>query len=678
MHKRGAERISLVSAFFCALGFFSFATPLFAQTVLPPVVVTAYKQDRPLDAVAASTTLITREEIDSQKGNTVPEVLRNVSGVDVITSGSLGDDVDVRLRGADRDEVLILIDGVSINNVTEHRAAFLGSIPLDNVERIEIVRGSQSVLYGSDAVGGVINIITRKGAERPTVSAVFEGGNLETFREIVDGAMQTEKFKFSGSASRTDQRGRFDRDRFGETALSTNLGYRFLPELEVSGGVNYFRTDQELFYEFQSGFDPSTLSLIVKIDPDNNSDFHHDAVVSHVSIKGTPRPWWSTELLYGFLLDLEDLENSSIGDTAEPGFTPVDQDFSGRGIQNTADLRNFFSIYESPSFSTQLTVGFEFQDERLHFTDFGGVEFPAPGQEGDRQNYAPYVQENFRFFDEKLILTGGARYDRNTTFGSEWSPAGSMLFKVPKTGTIVRGSYGEGFHAPTVLEFFDQVLLRETGDPAFQALRLEPELSQSYEAGVEQPFNISGGVSGEVSANFYYIDYDRLFDGLQFISDAYTTGVEIGGSLRPLRWFRFGGNYTFLKAINEDTGGRLADRPRHHGNIFLQFDPLKRLTVRTDVNIVTDRAVPDIISTSGGDLNVLFIDPEGNTSASGIVPGYVKVDLAASYEVFRDSLAMKGGRLYFKIENLFDDAYQEKFGFPAPGITFLAGAKATF
>ncbi len=666
------EKEKIRAAAFLAAAFFSLASH--AETVLPPVVVTADKQERPLDAVAASATVISREEIESQQARTVPEVLRNAAGVDVVSSGSFGDDTDVRLRGADRDEVLILVDGVSVNNVSEGRASFLGTIPLENVERIEIVRGSQGVLYGSDAVGGVVNIITRKGAETPTFSASFEGGNLETFRETVDGAFQVGKFRFSGGASRTDQGGRFDRDRFGETAVSANFGYRFLPELEVSAGVNYLRSDQELFYEFQSSFDPATGTILVKIDPDNDSRFHSDKVVSHLSVKGAPRPWWNAELLYGLFLDLEDLENTSAGDTADPGFFPGDQDFSGRGLRNSVDLRNFFSVYESPVFSTQLTVGFEFQDERLRFTDFGGFEFPAPGQEGARQNYAPYAQQNFRFFEEKLILTGGVRFDRNTTFGHEFSPAASVLFKIPRTKTTLRASYGEGFHAPTVLEFFDQVLLRETGDPFFNAIRLEPELSQSYEAGVEQAI----GEWADLSATFFYIDYDRLFDGLQFIRDAYGAGVEIGATVKPLRWLKAGGNYTFLRAIDEATGSRLADRPRHRGHLFIEAEPTDRLTVRTDVNVVGNRAVPSAISTSGGDLDVLFIDPAGNTSAAGTVSGYVKVDLAASYEVLRNRLAMKSGRVYCKVENLLDDAYQEKFGFPAPGITFLVGAKASF
>lgn len=674
---KGTTRSRLIAAL-SVVSFLLFSGRLPAETLLPAVVVTAAKQEQAQDVVAASTTIITRKDLDKRGVDTVPEALRGIAGIDVISAGSFGDDNDVRLRGADRDEVLILIDGVSINNVAEHRASFLGSVPLENVERIEIVRGSQSVLYGSDAVGGVINIITRKGAKEPAFSAAFEAGNLQTFREAVDGAFQTEKFKFSGAASRVDRGGRFDNDRFGESAVSANASYKFLPELEVAAGANYIRSDQDLFYEFQSGFDPATGTLLVKVDPDNDNHFHSDAVVHHLSVKAAPRPWWSAELLYGLFVNLEDVTNSSAGETADPGFAPNDQDFTGSEFQNTIDLRNFFSVHESPKFSTQLTVGFEFQDERLHFTDLGGVVFPGPGQEGDRQNYAPYFQENFRFFDEKLILTGGARYDHNTTFGHEWSPAGSVLVKVPKTKTTFRASYGEGFHAPTVLEFFDQILLRETGDPSFQAIRLQPELSQSYEAGVEQGFGDADGVSANLSATFFYIDYDRLFDGLQFINDAYSTGVELGAWIKPRSWVRFGGNYTFLKAVDETNAQRLADRPRHNTNLFAEFEPTDRLQIRTGIRITSNRRIPNAISTSAGDIPVVFIDPAGNTSAGGTLSGYVKVDLAASYELIRDRFAMKSGKLYFKIDNLLDDAYQEKFGLPAPGVTFLAGAKATF
>lgn len=647
-----------------------------AETALPVVVVTANKQEKPVENVAASVTVISREDIESQKATTVPEVLRNVVGADLVSVGSAGDDVDVRLRGSDRDEVLVMVDGVAVNDVSEHRPSFLGSIPLDNVERIEVVRGSQSVLYGSDAVGGVINIITRKGAETNHIGVGFEGGNLQTFREMVDaaGSVGSERrFQYGASFSRTDQKGRFDRDRFGEYAASANFGYQFLPELKVETGVNYIRADQDIFYEFQVAFDPATGSLLIQIDPDTNNHLHRDEVASHVVLKGLPTSWWDLELHYGIFVDLQHLQNPDTGDAAPAGFTPNIQDFRGHGLVNTADLRNFFSIYESPRFSTQLTVGFEFQDERFNFTD-PPMSFPAPGQKGARRNYAPYFQEDFRLFDESLILTGGARYDHNTTFGHEWSPAASVLYKLKKTGTTFRASYGEGFHAPTLLEFFDQVLLRLTADPSFQPVRLQAELSRSYEAGVGQKI----GKWADVSATFFFIDYDRLFDGLQFVNNAFSTGVETGVTVHPLSWLSLGGNYTFLKAENQDAHQPLRDRPRHHGNFFVQARPIDRLTVRADVNVVGSRLIPNAISTSAGDIPVTFVDPNGNASAGGTLPGYVKVDLAASYDLLKDRRPLEDWRLYFKIENLLDDSYQEKFGFPAPGITFLAGTKAVF
>lgn len=637
------------------------------------VVVTPSKQETLLENTAASVTVIDRKEIESQAATTVPEVLRNVTGVDFVGTGSRGDDADLRMRGSDRDQVLVLIDGVPINSVTDHRPLFLESIPLDHVEKIEIVRGSQSVLYGSDAVGGVIHIITQKKTGELRASAALEAGNLGTFREVLGVSGSPGKNDFSAAFSRTDQRGRFDRDRFGEFALSGNFGRPILPELKLEAGANYFRTDQELFYEFLTSFDPSTGTLTVFIDPDSNRNLHRDIVSAHTSLKGTPLSRWSVELLYGLLVDLSRLQNSATGDAAPAGLAPGTQDFSGRGFQNTVDLRNFVALHESSLVSTHFTLGFEFQDERFHFTD-PPTTFPGPGQQGDRQNFAPYFKQDFLLWDESLILSGGARFDHNTTFGDEWSPRGSILYKLKKTGTTFRGSYGEGFHGPTVLEFFTQVLLRELGDPRFQAVRLQSELSQSYEAGIGQEI----GRWGEVGATFFYADYDRLFDELQFIQDAYAAGVEMSLKFQPFDRFSFGGNYTFQRARNETGGIPLANRPAHHGNIFIQGNPVPRLSLRADVNLVGRRPVPNTISTSAGDLNFIFTDPNGNMSAGGTLNRYVKVDLAASYEILEDRRLLKNWKASFKIENLLDDSYQEKFGFPAPGITFLAGSQATF
>ncbi len=641
----------------------------------PQVVVTTSKQEVSVDDVASSFTVITRKDIEAQGATHVSEVLRDVPGVSVTAIGSSGDDVDVRIRGADRDEVLVLIDGVSVNSVEQRRASLLGAISVDSIERIEVVRGSHSVLYGSDAIGGVINIISRKGvAGRPKFSTFFEAGNLQTFREGADVSGGTSKIRYSASASRTDQAGKFERDRYGETSVAGRFGYQFLPDWDLDVGINYIRADQDLFYEFQTGFDPVTFSLLANIDPDTDNHFHQDQIVSHVALKGTPRPWWQVEVVHGLLVDMEDFTNSDVNDAAPVGFAPNTTDFTGTGVQNTVDLRNFFLVHESDRFVAESTLGFEFQNESLSFTDIPAVAFPAPGQNGSRQNYAPYFQQVLKFFKDKLILTGGVRFDHNTTFGHEFSPAGSVVFKIPSSKTTFKANYGEGFHAPTVLEFFDQILLRELGDPAFQSVRLQPELSQSYDIGIEQEI----GSQARISAAFFYVDYDRLFDGLQFINDAYTTGIEAQADWEPFSWLSMGANYTLLKGVNEDSGSRLADRPRHQMNFHVAMNPHERLQIRTDVRVTSSREVPAILSTSAGDLPIIFIDGNGVTSSGRNVSGHVKWDIAASYDVLPKSRFPESWKAYVKIENILNDSYQEKFGFPAPGVTFLAGTKVGF
>jgi vitamin B12 transporter len=458
------------------LFFLSAAPSLYAEdagVALPKIVITADKRETLEENVAASVSVITRKDIEAQVGTTVPEVLRNLAGVNVQSVGSPGDDTNLRIRGSDQDEVLVLLDGVPMNNIREHRTQFLGDIPLEIVERIEVVRGPQSVLYGSDAVGGVVNIITRKGTKQTEVPVSFEAGNLGTFREVLGVSGSSKKTQYFTNFTRMDQKGSFPHNSFGGWTLDGSFSYQFSPNVEMNVGATYLSNNQDLYYEFTSSFDPDLSSLLVKINPDGNNALHRDMLVAHANVKATIRPWWNLELLYGLFIDQDSNFNSDVGDTAPPPFVPGAQDFQGSGVEHTVDLRNVFNLHKSKNFLADFLLGFEFQQESLKFDDLvSGLVFPDAGQKGSRQNYAPYFLFNFGFFDQKLLLSGGARYDHNTTFGHEWSPRGSVLYKLDKTGTRFRASYGEGFHGPTILDFFTEVLQQQLGLP-FQAARLQ-------------------------------------------------------------------------------------------------------------------------------------------------------------------------------------------------------------
>ncbi|QQR81485.1 MAG: TonB-dependent receptor [Deltaproteobacteria bacterium] len=533
-----------------------FSKTLLADTSLGNVVVTPDKNSAALDKTPSIVQVITKQDIEKQSATNVVDVLRNISGLDVVSLGSPGDDNDIHLRGADRDQVLLMIDSVPINAVRDHRLLFLGNIPVSQIERIEIVEGSQSVLYGSDAIGGVINIITKKGSQKFTPFVGFEGGNLALFKEQAGFSGSAGKSLWNFSGTRHDQRGRFERDRYGETSVGGNFSYQLTPQLKSEVGANYFHSNQELFYEFLATFDAPTSSYVIRMDPDTNRYLNRDFLQAHNTWSATPFTWWASSIQYGFLGDWERSGNSPTGDTVPAEFTAGTQDFHGHGYRHQIDFKNSFEWTPLTWGSPSTTIGFEFQDERLGFTDVSS-SFPAAGQDGDRQNYAPYFLQNFSLLNNRLILSGGFRQDHNTTFGNEWSPRASILYKTKTTDTIFRATYSEGFHGPTILDYFSQVLLQLTGDPSFQPVRLQSELSRSYEAGVEQKFG-----STKISGTFFYIDYDRLLDELQFIQNAYTTGFQVSAIAQPHSLIRLGSDYTFMESINEDSHTRMANRPQ--------------------------------------------------------------------------------------------------------------------
>lgn len=685
LYTRKNQKTIKYSLFISLLFFTPSIYPQASHTTLSPVVVTADKSETSADQASAPTYVITEENIKTQGATSLPEVLNNVPGLDVVHLGSPGDDVDIRLRGADRDEVLILLNGVPINATRDHRALFLGNLPVENIERIEIVQGSQSVLYGSDAVGGVINILTKKGSAGVEPFVRFTTGNLGLFKEDAGISGSQGKALWYLSGGREDQRGRFERDRYKGTLASGNFSYLFNPDLQVDIGGQYIHSNQELFYEILTSFDAPTSSLVIRLDPDNNRFLNRDLLATHMQWKAKPLHRVETNLLYGFFGDWDRSANTSTNDTDPAGFTSNPQDFKGHGFRHHIDFKNAVEWLSSESLRASSIIGFEFEDERIGYTDLTS-SFPAPGQKGDRQNYAPYLLNTLHILNDRLIVSGGFRWDHSTTFGSEWSPRISVIYKASDFGTLLRGNYSEGFHGPTILDFYNQVLFQATGNSNFHPVRLQAELSQSYEASVEQNFSDRA----KAVATFFYIDYDGLLDELQYIPDAYTSGLQVSLSGKPLPNDRvtLGADYTFLEGVNEASQTRLANRPHDRLHLFAEAKPVQRLSIRTDLNVVGNRLIPNKLSTSSGDFNLIIEDtagnPSGGTRANSLteegrtLAGYAKLDLSSTYTLTENKWGMEDWKVFVVIENLLDDQYQEKYGLPAPGISFKLGSSARF
>jgi len=228
-----ARRSCVLTAFLSSL---SLIAPIAAaeEVATREIVVTATKLAVPIEEVASSVTIVTDTEIEEKGQKTVGEVLRSVPGVDVVRSGGAGGNTVVFLRGANSEHTLVLIDGVEANNpITPNRAFNFADLSTENVERIEIVRGAQSTLYGSDALGGVVNIITRRGAGEPTGEVSVEGGSYATFTEraALRGGGQAYDYSLgvsrndSGGISAADARdGNTEHDRYGSSAFSVRAG----------------------------------------------------------------------------------------------------------------------------------------------------------------------------------------------------------------------------------------------------------------------------------------------------------------------------------------------------------------------------------------------------------------------------------------------------------------------
>ncbi|HEX9879408.1 MAG TPA: TonB-dependent receptor plug domain-containing protein, partial [Candidatus Binatia bacterium] len=177
-------KLFVVSFFLIFFPSFSLAAEPQQEQTLPPVVVTATRVETPQEQVTTSLSVITSDDIQAQQAATVEEVLRDVPGLDVVQSGSRGATTSVFIRGSDSDQVLVLIDGVEVNSVTSGGFNF-AHLTTESVERIEVLRGAGGALYGSRAIGGVINIITKKGEGPPAFTVSTEGGNGRTHRQVM-------------------------------------------------------------------------------------------------------------------------------------------------------------------------------------------------------------------------------------------------------------------------------------------------------------------------------------------------------------------------------------------------------------------------------------------------------------------------------------------------------------
>jgi vitamin B12 transporter len=620
-------------------------------TSLEPVVVTATKLETPVSEIASSVTVITAEEIENRQPTSALDVLRTVPGLDVVRQGGLGQQTSVFLRGGNSTHTLVLVDGIEMNDPANPGRSFdFATLGTDNIERIEIVRGPGSTLYGSDAIGGVINIITRKGSGKPTITLSAEGGSFETHQEKLSLSGGNDLWNYSLAASfiesngisAADERyGNSERDGYDRTSVSSRIGITPTTNFDLDFFLRYFDSEADL----------DTFAGPFGDDPNNT----FDSEALFLRLQGRLfllDDLWEQKL--GFALSDYDRENRDETDALHP-FDSSLTTYDGRLYK--VDWQH--NLYLHPT--NTLTVGIEYEKEEAENTSQYFYENPLwnTNDKFDKKSVETtgyYVQDQVKLWQD-FITTVGLRVDDHEEFGARltYRITSSYLFR--QTGTRIKGTYGTAFKAPTLAQLYENSTY-VLGNPD-----LTPEKSRGWDIGIEQGFWDNHASLGITYFENHFEDLiDTFFSLSSFkyeyenIDEAQSKGIEIVASVRPVDDLTFSASYTYTDTENRTTGERLLRRPLHKYNLNVNYRFLDRANANLDIFYFGEREDLDLYDWT-------------QTKTLG---AYTVVNLALSYEISEHF------RIHGRVENLFDEEYEEVNGFGTPGIAGYAGASLTF
>lgn len=597
------------------------ANPLSTGTLLTP-----NRSETDANRVGSSYTVINEAEIRQTRQSSVAEVLRGKLGLDVVRSGGSGGATSIFLRGANSQHTKVLMDGIPINDPSHPNRGFdFSSLSADNIERIEVLRGPQSILYGSDALGGVINIITKRGEGPPTIRASGMGGSFGTARTSlsISGGDQASYYSVSGGYSHTDGisaasvlNGNTEPDRHRNGNLSGRLGWNLSENLNVDYVFRYIDRDVEIdSYDFTAGFTDDLLRANL------SQQFMNRIQLRSLGLDGL------VENRIGFSQTDYQRQDTAV---LFPAFEPAD--FHGQTRQ--ADWQSNLVVTESQL----VTVGVDY----LHESASSNLN---PHQQ--QYNTGVYLQDQVTLTDH-WFASVGFRWDDHSAAGNASTYRISTRYLPPGTGREFHGSIGTGFRAPALAENFFT-----GGNPA-----LLPETSRGWDIGMQQSF-LEGVIVLDATCfrNDFrnLINYDFVTNTLQNIGQARATGVEVSGTCILTQQSILSANYTCTDTKDLQFGGKLARRPHHKAGLTYRRQSLdERTGVNATLLIVGDRL--DLPQRYGGT----------------VLDNYLLLNLAGSYQLNPQ------WELFGRIDNVTNEQYVEALGFGTPGIAGYAGLNVTW
>jgi vitamin B12 transporter len=605
-----------------------------------PVVVTATKTETPASQLGAAVTVITGEEIDTRRYPTVDEALRMVPGVEIRRSGSFGKTTSISIRGTNPNQVQVLIDGVRVKSTTTGQAE-LSDLSPDLIDRIEVIRGPQSTLYGADAIGGVVNIITRRGQGPPTAWVTQEVGNYDTLRSTAGVSGSLKIFDYALGLSHFESNGQFKNDGVNQDSLNLRLGLSLPGQTTVSLATRWNQTNVGLPFEFVGTPNPVVPTIF-----DPNTRQESETWTVSLGVQTRPVPWWGSEFRLGRFWN-----KTAFIDPPDPfGCLPVTFgppcDFPGTFETERREVE-WLNHFHIGKWSTS-TFGIEYRHETANVQGTSAFDPIAETVSG-------LFQQQFQFFD-RLFMSAGVRVEDNSVFGDSVTERGSLAYQIKEWGTRIRGGAGSGFRAPTFNDLFF---------PSFASPDLVPEKSFSYDFGVDQNFWAN---RVRLGLTYFQTKYTNLivccellpvfpFVAQTNVGRARSAGIEFTSEVDLLDNLTASVNYTYTDTENLLTDRPLPREPRHRWNGRLAWEPVKRWLLWTEVHAVTRQ-----FETNGSVYN----------------SGHTRVDLGTTFRVLERWGHVKYVDLTGRVQNLLDEGYAEVRGFPALGITGIVGVRVAF
>lgn len=604
---------------------------------LPPVVVTATRVAVPEQEVGKSVTIVTSENLEQPKPRTLPEALQDVAGIRIQQSGGPGSRQTINIRGVGPRYTQILINGLPVRDAAAPQGdalEFMSDILVEDIEQIEVVRGASSTLYGSDSIGGTINLITKNGTKDSEYYGAFEGGSLSTLQETLGARGQFQAFQYSLTAKRINSKGIDAHDDYKNTSFAGSFGSNVTKDFSFMVYLKYSDATLDLN---NSPVMENGILIKDEDDPDDTKDqklFNGSINIAHQLSQGLD---YSVKVGYV----TTDRKVTSGPESDEMGYGSTST-FTGKTL-NT-DVQVNYRLNDA----NLLTLGGEYETEQFD-QKIGDIK-----ETPDTSRYAAYLQDSLSL--GALSLVPGVRYMDHDTVGDRFDWEVSTSYLIGESGMRLHGHIGTGFRAPSLYELYGKALFGDQlfifGNP-----ELEPEESLGFDVGLELAESDN---ASRLDVTYFSNDFDQIIafesDGYKNVSGGKSSGVEVETQMDLSESLSIGSSYTYTKT-EDANGNEFMGVPKHTVGANITYRILEQLTANLSVTFRSSQKTP-------------IYDPLTYSSVTYQEDGYTKADLVMTYD-FSQKV-----KLWTRIENLLDTNYTEN-GFKTPGMGVYGGVKLT-